>query len=80
MMLAQAGGDAGQEAAVRRMVQGMKGLSDGQVAVLAKAAATFTGGAARLRAARAWLASQPLLVAALVVLLLALVLRWLGWA
>lgn len=77
MMLAQAGGDPRQEAALRKAVGAMKGMSDGQVAALAKAATAVTAGAARARAAKQWLASQPLLVAALVVLLVAVLLRWL---
>jgi hypothetical protein len=45
------------------------------------AAATYTQRAVRAaQQARAWLAARPLVIAALIVLFLALLLRWLGWA
>jgi hypothetical protein len=45
------------------------------------AAATYTQRALQAaQRARAWLAARPLVMAAIVVLFLALLLRWLGWA
>jgi CHASE3 domain sensor protein len=78
MMLAQSGGGPQNEAAVRKAVQAMRGMSDSQVEMMAKAAATLSSGAAKLRAAREWMASRAFLVAAVVVLLVAVLLRWLG--
>jgi hypothetical protein len=88
MMLASGGmgaagaaaGGADAEAAIRRMVRAVKGMSDGQVAAVARAASVGSGLLAKARAARDYLRERPLLVAAIVVLLLAVVLRWLGLA
>lgn len=45
------------------------------------AAATYTQRALQAaQRARAWLAARPLVMAAIAVLFLALLLRWLGWA
>lgn len=80
MMMSQTGGDPAQEAALRKAVSAMRGMSDNQVQMVAKAAAAVSGGVTRLRAFKERLAAQPLLAAAVAVLLLALLLRWLGWA
>jgi hypothetical protein len=78
MMLAQSGGGPESEAAVRKAVQAMRGMSDTQMAMMAKAASTLSSGAAKLRAARDWMASRAFLVLAVAVLLLAILLRWWG--
>lgn len=78
MFMAQSGAGPDNEAQIRKMVQTMRGMSDAQVQMISKAASTLSQIVAKLRAARDHLYSQPLLVAALVVLVLALLLRWLG--
>jgi hypothetical protein len=77
MFSAQSGG-AQNEASIRKAVQAMRSMSDNQVQLMAKAASTLSTGAVKLRAARDWLAGRQLLVAALVVLFVAILLRWLG--
>lgn len=80
MMLTASGGGPAAEAQVRRAVQMMRGASDRQIEVLSTFAAFAARAAKALAEARAALRRQPLLAAAIAVLLLAVVLRWLGVA
>lgn len=77
LFMAQAGG-AQDEAAIRKSIQAMKGMSDRQMEMMAKAAAVVSSGVERARAAKEWVASRQFFVIALAVLLLAVLLRWLG--
>ncbi|KAF6265915.1 hypothetical protein COO60DRAFT_1476709 [Scenedesmus sp. NREL 46B-D3] len=65
-----------QQAAV--MASQMKKISPGQMRMLTKAAGVVQGGVQAARKAREWLAGNVVLVAAVVLLLVAILLRWYG--
>jgi hypothetical protein len=80
MLMAQGGGGPQSEEAVRKAVRAMRGMSDAQVAAVARAASVLSVVAAKLRAARDYLAGRAFLQLAIAALILAVLLRWLGWA
>ncbi len=61
------------------MAKQMRGMSDTQMNLMIKVATTAQKGARVYRKARAFLASRAALVLAVVVLLVAFLLRWLGY-
>lgn len=75
MMKGMCGGNE-EQAAV--MASQLKKMSPGQVRMLTKAAGVVQGGVQTARKAREWLAGNLMLVAAVVLLLIAILLRWYG--
>ncbi|KAF5825963.1 hypothetical protein DUNSADRAFT_5646, partial [Dunaliella salina] len=61
------------------MARQMRGMSDTQMNIMLKVATTAQKGARAFSKARAFLASRAALVIAILVLLLAFLLRWLGY-
>ncbi|KAL6762238.1 hypothetical protein V8C86DRAFT_2523053 [Haematococcus lacustris] len=74
----QASGLVKSQAQAEAMVDQMQGMSDTQLKMMVKAATVVQSGARVVSRAKEFLYSRPLLVAALLVLLLAVLLRWLG--
>ena len=65
-----------QAEAMARQVQGM---SDGQMKVMMRAAQTVQGAGAAVKRVRDWLAANPLALVAIVVLIIAVLLRLFGY-
>jgi hypothetical protein len=75
MMAGMMGGDQQKAALVAKQ---LKQMSPTQLRLMTKAAALAQAGAQRAHQAKEWLASRQVLVVAVVVLLLAVLLRWYG--
>lgn len=71
-------GMSGNEDTARAMARQLKGLSKGQLRMMAKAAAVVQNGAAMARKAKDFLLRNKLILVAILILLLAVFLRWLG--
>jgi hypothetical protein len=72
-------GAPGGEATARKVAHQLKSMSPGQVRAMARLASVGQKGAALLQDVRERLAGKGMLVAAVVVLVVAVLLRWLGW-
>lgn len=60
------------------LAERMRGMSDAQISGVLMASGYAARAWAALQAARAWLAANPLVAVALLVLLLAILARWFG--